>query len=387
MSHFDITAAPYSAVGDYTTDDTVSIQSAITAAEAVGAKLIAPYGRYRTSAPLVINDHLLFEGHGYPDDGGAGYAGSVVFNNALKGTVFYPGAHDCFQITSNNAVQMRDFQIAYNQSAPSGSNLAGIRAAPTSGVNVRSVFRDINIVCADTAMIIRNMMEFRIDNVNPLYGFTCGMNISTPAYPSWGDSSIQNCTSWGNGVYLTSHIAVASHGGLRLINNKLNGGNPTTSTGVLICPIASAAQNVEPLVIVGNSMEGQAVGIGMANAHPTTASITECVISGNQIWSGVNAILANTSGTPKWFSGFSICGNVLMSLNGAAQPVVLIDNASLGIISGNQIAFSGTPGGTGIILGALTSGINVQSNVYGANVITKVNNAGGAANTVGGGTP
>lgn len=386
-SYFNIKDAPYSAIGDYLTDDTASIQAAITAAEAVGGKVLAPYGRYRTTAPLVASDHLVIEGDGYPDDGGAGYASSVVFNNALKGTVFYPGAHDAFRVTSNNAVQFEKFQIAFNQTAPSGSNLAGIRVNPASGINVRSIFRDIDITCADSAVVLNNALEFRVDNVNMLYGFQSSICIGTPAYPSWGDSSIQNCTMWGNGIYLTSHIAVSSHGGLRITNNKLNGGNPTTSTGILVSPTSSAVQNVEPLVIVGNSLEGQAVGICFANGHPTTASISELVITGNQIWSGINAILCNTSGTPKWLNGFTICGNVMMTLNGSSQPIALLDNATLGIISGNQFAFSAGGAGTALILGALTSNINVQSNVYSAGITTKVNNAAGAANTIGGGTP
>lgn len=386
MTYFDITTSPYFAKGDYTTDDTIAIQAAITDAEAAGGKLIAPYGRYRTSAPLIINDHLLLEGHGYPDDGGAGYASSVVFDSALKGTVFYPGAHDMFQITSNCAVQMEKFQIAYNQSAPSGHGYAGIKTLPASGINVRSVFRDINIVCADIAMIMNNALEFRVDNVNMLYGFQSGITIENPVYPSWGDSSIQNCTMWGNGVYQTSHVLIKSHGGLRIINNKMNGGNPTTSSGVLFSPTGTATQNAEPLIINSNSMEGQAVGINFANGHPNTAAITECVINGNQIWAGVNAILSNTSGTPKWFNGFSITGNVLMTLSGASQPVVLLDNAQMGIIVGNQLAFASGGTGTGIILGAKTSGINVQSNVYGAGMTTQVNNAAGAANKIGGGS-
>ena len=387
MYNFNIKKSPYSAVGDYVTDDTAAIQAAINDAEAVGGKLIAPYGRYHTSAPLVISDHLLIEGDGYSDDGGAlysaGYGGiPLVFNSNLKGTVFYPGAHDTFQVTSNNAIQMQGFQICYNQSAPSGSNLIGIHNSPTSGINCRSVFRDIAIQNADNGIFMNNMLEFRIDNVNVLNGFTNSVVIGNPAYPSFGDSSIQNCTLWGSKV-LTAHINVMSHGGLRVINNKLNDGNPTASSGILFNPSLSVAQNMEPVVVVGNSIEGQAVGINFVNGHPTTASMTEVAISGNQIWSGVNAILANTSGTGKWLNGFSICGNVLMTLTGVAQPVVLIDNAMMGIICGNQFAFSGGGSGTAWILGALTTNINVQSNIYGPGL---TGNNAGSGNTVGGGS-
>lgn len=390
-TYFNIKDAPYCAVGDYTTDDTASIQAAITAAEYVGGKVIAPYGRYRTSAPLVISDHILLEGDGYSDDGGAlysaGYDGvPLLFNSNMKGTVFYPGAHDYFQITSNNAVQMRDFQIAYNQSAPSGLNLAGIRSSPASGINCRSVFRDINIMCADTAMVMNNMLEFRIDNVNALYGFKNSISISSAAYPSFGDSFIQNCTLWGSKV-LTAHVVVGSHGGLRIINNKFNDGNPTTSCGILFNPSLTVVQNMEPVLISFNSIEGQAVGICFVNGHPDTASMTEVSIEANQIWAGTNAILCNTSGTNQWLAGFSMVGNVMMTLNGSSQPVALIDNAAIGNIIGNTFAFSGSPGGTGLILGAHTRGINVQSNTYGDNVTTPVNNAAGAANKVGGGSP
>lgn len=386
VTDFNIKKTPYCAVGDYVTDDTAAIQAAIIDAEAVGGKVIAPYGRYHTSTPLIVSDRMILEGDGYADDAGAGYAGSVVFNNNLKGTIFYPGAHDAFQITSNSAVQMQQFQIAYNQSAPSGSNWAGIHATPPTGSNCRSVFQDIGITCADNGLLLTNMMEFRINNVNLLYGFNNGIVVNNPLYPSWGDCFIENSTMWGNGVYFTCHIYVGSCGGLRIINNKMNGGNPTASNGILLTPNLAVSQNMEPIIIVGNSLEGQAVGINLVNGHPATASMTEVVICGNQIWSGTNAILCNTSGTPKWLNGFSITGNVLMSLNGSAQPVVLLDNAQMGIITGNQFAFSAGGAGTGLILGALTSNVNVQSNVYGAGM-TPVNNAAGAANKVGGGSP
>lgn len=385
MPYFNVMDSPYFAKGDYTTDDTAAIQAAIRDAEMAGGRLIAPYGRYRTSSPLVISDHLLFEGDGYPDDSGAGYAGSVVFDPNLKGTVFYPGAHDAFQVVSNRAICLRQFQIAYNQAAPSGSNLAAIHCAPPVGCNTRSIFRDITITCADNGIIFNNMMEFRVENVNPLYGFANGFVINNPLYPSWGDCFIEGCTSWGNGVYFTCHVYVGSCGGLRLINNKMNGGNPATSSGVLINPNLTVLQNVEPLILVGNSIEGQAVGVNFANAYPLTASITEVVLTGNQIWSGTNAIRCNTNGVNKWLNGFTITGNALMSI-GAGQPVVLIDNAQIGTVSANQLVLSGPGNGTGIILGSKTSGINVQSNVYSSNITTPVNNAAGTANKVGGGS-
>jgi hypothetical protein len=55
------------------------------------------------------------------------------------------------------------------------------------------------------------------------------------------------------------------------------------------------------------------------------------------------------------------------------------------VITGNYLGNS-IAGGTGIVLGAHATSTNVQSNAYTGTLTTKVNNAGGVSNTVGGGS-
>jgi hypothetical protein len=370
-------------------NDTSALQSAINTAQASGDEVLLPASPCKILAPLTVTDRITIRGVGYQDDGGAGYAGSSPFNPGLKGSVIYPGAHDAFQITTNAAVLFEKFQIAYNQGAASGSGYAAIRASASSAANTRSVFRDITITAADYGLVLTNLLEFRIDNVNVLYGWNGGISVASPNYPSYGDSLITNCTMWGNGGsggnQYSYHIGVFSGGGLRIVNNKLNVGDGQGGSGIFLDPNLSVAQTTEPIVIVGNSIEGQAVGINIANSNPANATLTEIVITGNQIWSGINAIRVNPNGAGKWFSGFTIAGNALMANGGMNKTIMYMDNAQIGVITGNQFALSGGGTGWGTNLGAHTTGINIQSNVYAPGVVPAVN--GGVSNVVGGGSP
>jgi hypothetical protein len=82
---FDVTASPYNAAGDGSTDDTSAIQSAIDAAGANGGGIVLfPPGHYVITAPLQINySGIIIQGAGIT--AGAG------------GTTIYPGPNiDCF---------------------------------------------------------------------------------------------------------------------------------------------------------------------------------------------------------------------------------------------------------------------------------------------------
>jgi hypothetical protein len=190
---------------------------------------------------------------------------------------------------------------------------------------------------------------------------------------------------WGNvGNQYSSYILVSSGGGLRILNNKLNFGNSSGGSGILLMPSLSVQQTMEPIVIVGNSIEGQAVGINIANGNPGNAILTQVVISGNQIWSGINAIRSNVNGTGKWLVGFTITGNALMVNGGENKTVMEMDCSQLGIITGNQFSLAGGGTGWGMNLGTSTAKINVQSDVYASGIVPVVNN--GVGNTIGGGS-
>jgi len=62
---YDVTAAPWNAVGDDTTDDTVAIQNCINAAASAGKSVFIPAGRYNVRAELVLPSGTILEGAGF----------------------------------------------------------------------------------------------------------------------------------------------------------------------------------------------------------------------------------------------------------------------------------------------------------------------------------
>lgn len=376
-------------------DDTIALQSAINTAQASGDEVLLPAVACRTTSPLTITDRVSIRGVGYQDDLGASYstpyASFYPVPAMVKGSSILPGTHDTLQIATNRAVRLTGFQISYNQNAASGSNLAAIRLSDAGGstdFNNRSVLRDITITNADTGIVLTNAMEFRVDNVNVMYFWTDGIVSNNPHGPSWCDCLITNSTLWGQNLpTVGAQIRVMSGGGLRIIGNKLNVGNGASGSGILLQPSLTVQQTMEPIIIANNSIEGQAVGINIANSNVTNAMITAVVISGNQIWSGVNAIRSNTNGTAKWLSGLSVVGNSLMVVGTpqGGQSVVVLDNANIVQITGNHYALSGGGTGWGNYFGVNTSGVNLQSNSYAPGLTPAFNN--GIGNTIGGGSP
>lgn len=389
-------------------DDTIALQGAITAAEFTGDKVLLPSMPCKTSAPLNINEHINFSGVGYQADAGIGYWGltqipmqwlSFIPTLPLKGSVILPGAHDAFHITSNRAVKMADFQISYNQTAPSGLNLTAIKVAPSAGAgnfNAYSIFRDITITNADRGIELTDTMDFKIDNVNILYFWEKGIITQGNHGPSWGDSTITNSTLWGQNTSAgVCHICLYSGGGLRINNNKLNVGNGSGGVGVLIYPKlplingVPQQQTVEPLILTGNSIEGQAVGITIVNgnAYNGGATITEVSIHGGNIWSGVNTILVPASGSNRWLNSLTATGvNFMVVGNGqSGKSVNVLNNTETALFVGNTYALSGGGTGQGLYLGTNTYGTNVQSNNYSTGIIPA---AGDLTNArIGGGSP
>jgi len=136
-----------------------------------------------------------------------------------------------------------------------------------------------------------------------------------------------------SGAGAQSGIFIGSGGGYRIVNNKINFGG-TNSTGISVNPNLGVTQNIEPLIIANNSLEGMTVGIGFNNSNVANANINLVNIVGNEIWAGTAAIFVSTQSTTNWISGISIVGNTLQVNGGGAGKVVMtLDNISIGIDS------------------------------------------------------
>lgn len=99
----DVTAAPYSATGDGSTDDYAAIQAAINALSSSGGTVYFPIGTYIVGTALILRDYVWLVGAGpksiikvknssnidifvntnYPSSGGGDYGG--IFNMTLDG--------------------------------------------------------------------------------------------------------------------------------------------------------------------------------------------------------------------------------------------------------------------------------------------------------------
>lgn len=74
----DVSAAPYNAVGDDTTDDTLAIQAALDAANALGGGAVyVPQGIYKITDALTVYTHVTLLGAGDGPDDGSGAGGGT----------------------------------------------------------------------------------------------------------------------------------------------------------------------------------------------------------------------------------------------------------------------------------------------------------------------
>jgi hypothetical protein len=359
----------HGAIGDGVADDTAAWQAAIAAAEAVGG-IAFGIGTFRITSPLLISSHVKVMGGGYQSDDGTGYRG-VGFQPtpvaALRGTTFLPEDCDCFVAVSDKSVQFESFQISYTLTDPSppGTNRIGIQISAPAGdriVNMHSVIRDVTITRADISVKLTNCLEFRVDNCNTMYNRKGGIWVTGSAIPYAGDSTICNSTSWGSVAW---HYLLEVHGGLRVVNNKLNVGKPNVSSGILIQPNTPVGGHVEPLIIANNSLEGQTNGITFNKGPGSDSDATQIVIGSNQIWSGRHAIRANadTTGGPMWIRGMTVTGNVLCVNGGDGCENIHLDGVGDTAIVGNLFATAGQGASTAIVKGANTTNIKATGNV------------------------
>lgn len=366
-------------------DDTAALLAAIAAAQITGAPVYLPQGTYCITSNLAITDRIKFYGSGYQSDAGAVYnSTNISQSTGFKASVIVPTANiSAISATTNHAVDLESFQIIYPIGPTAFPGTFGITiqaAAGATSSNVNSIVRNVLTLGAYNGMSMTNALDFVIDNVNLLQGWASGLNVGGSNFPSYGDSVVTNSTFWGNGVTTYScHICISAGGGLRMINNKMNFGSGTATSGILVAPSLAVVQTTEPLVISGNSIEGSAVGVNFVNGNVANAIISQVVISGNQMWNGSQTILVNTNGVTQWIGAMAITGNTLMvnGNSGSGKTALILDNVGIGSIAGNTFSCSvGCTSSTAILLKANTNYISVGTNGYYSGFDTQVSNLG-----------
>lgn len=373
----------YGAVGNGVADDTTAIQAAINSAQSRGGIVFFPAGSYKITSTLNITNGVKLRGVGVQGDQGGGFQGhSITQSTGFLGSVIVvPNAVNAIIAVTDYAVQIENLQIVYPGVA--NTNVIAITIQTPAGAtkaNTSSYIKDCLIAGGDFGITLTNCLDFRVSGNDILYQVTYGMVVNSPNYPSYNQASIYDNLFWGAGnAGYQACLLMQAGGDMRIWGNKMSGGGINT-TGLALFGAVSGAQSMEPMVITGNSFEGQQNCIAMNTANASFL-ISNIVITGNQLWGGGKAILSNGFGTAQYVNGLVISGNCLSVNGGSGKTVVSLDGIIGCTITGNILNLSG--GGTastGIFLGTHASNVTSSANNYASGITTNIAEATAGGN-------
>jgi len=185
-----------------------------------------------------------------------------------------------------------------------------------------------------------------------------GVYVGNTTAADAGDSSLLD-NVFANGIAGSVYVRQVSSGGLRVLDNKLNGG----AYGYLGDLGAGVTTSI--LIFEGNSVENQTVsGVCMRNTAGT-ASFSQVIVDGNQFYNQPTPILFDDA--MAFMSTMAITDNTIVCKTGAGTTcAITVTAVPKTVISGNVIFGSGTTA-LGINVGASSTDSKVTDDnvVYG----------------------
>jgi len=304
-------ALDFGATGDGTTDDTVSIQAAIAAAE--GSALYIPTGTYKCSSQIQINANTLIFGDG---------RNASVLNFTHAGR----GLFSSFPVNSTNSadIKLRDFGITCANASSTDGGYVDICGTFIDIENIKIVGFKYGIVLDQSELVT----ILRCEIINSI---TSGSNIWIV---NGSDYTPGNFSGYTNNITVretqlnassTNYALIFDQGGVGhwFENNNYNGGG----NGI----IAYAASNLN---IIGGAFESQTnYAISCDKGLPTGAGIftpcQEVVIIGCGIASlagtqPVGVLMASVRGGQITNNGFSGFTTAAIQLSTGNRPTGLI---------------------------------------------------------------
>lgn len=376
-------------------DDTTPLQNAINAAISAGQPLYLPKGVYRITSTLTSNNRLVWTGAGYSGDNGYGFRliggfSPPVSDIQCTGT----GAIICvdvlvnaFAATTNRPQHLSWFEITYPYKPAYGTVAVRIADGGNAGdINSNTIIEYMQLTGYDTGILMYNSGLYTINGVYLLYGWSQGIINDTPNYPSFSQSIISNNFIWGNGsddhIWNTfqASILLQAGGDFRIYGNKLQASSPAGS-GIWMIGCSACTQNMEPMNIYGNTIEGQGYGIRLTSSN-ANFSMTQFSIVGNQIWAGTRAVLFEDNPASSYYAiGGTITGNSL-AVNGGVNAIMLqLDDTQATTITGNFFGYVTCTTCSAQVWGTNTNNVISAANTYQQpGITTAINNAGTANN-------
>lgn len=385
-----INVRAFGAKGDGTTDDAPAWRAAITAAcgtsgvPPAGRAVYASAGFYRFASKVTAACGLKVYGDGWPQDSGALATNQFITTTAaLNGTIILPDAGvSALEFTTNQAVELQDFAVVYLPRATAGSGVVGIliqaAAAATSPATIAwnegTKLDRIWVFGADINIAMVNAGHYAIQNTHVWAHQTTGIRHTGPNIPYEGSWRIgpNNVFSTGSSVNC-QHVLATSSGGGHVNNNTFwscgsaNVIPPAETSAIAIIPTLNTADpndnSQEPIVITGNTMEGLSNCILFdGSTVGQNASLTQFVITGNQMWCIRPIDMRATSTSTSWISGGVISGNSLTATTLNPTPTttfnIRIAGAQNIAVTGNSFGLFRAQGGdtsTPISLGTAAS--------------------------------
>lgn len=330
----------YGAVGDGTTDDTASFNSAVAAAS--GGRVIIPKATYKINGQISIGiSNVEIVGIGFPilkqyDTNSYTFVtGTNITDVHIRGIAF--------SSTTTTGGTGSSIQFNINNGSPSNKRIKVSECYFGSTLNM------IGIGCGavDDISIVNNVFDMGSECQHALYltdstnvqirgNRLTGPGASSPTFPASAGMKVIGCySSFIDGNYIYSW--------------RDNGIYVDHQTGTLY-PLRTVISNN----IINSVTKAGGTGIAVTNA-------TDTVISGNQILSALNAgIIADSAGLVITGNYIKDCGTA----SGTTKDGIDISGSNV-VVSGNTlsnfVAF-------GIAVGSSTSGyVSISDNIISGN--------------------
>ena len=333
-----VSVVDFGAVGDGATNNNTAFQACVTYCQANFRAMLIPAGDWLITTTINITGKLKIFGEGR-------YNTLVrMSGSTLVG----------FGVNTANAVEFHSMWLYGVTPGASNSAISLTGGAPG---NLGSVFNDLIFDAFFDPFLTVSAYGWNISNCVFNNYSRRAATVRNAISPDSGDSTIERCLfsnpgAAGIGIYQRSS------GGLRVLNNKINGG----ADGYLMDLDNGATTSI--LIITGNSIENQTTaGVRMVNTAGG-GSFSQVNISGNQLSNQPLPIALNDASA--FILGAIIADNTIVAMAGAGTTSAITATAVPRVsIDDNVIYGSGTTP-VGITIGTLSTDEQEGNNlIYG----------------------